>query len=558
VGDERVTVGTRIQLVWPNKDKFLLSPKDDSGKPAWVERDHLAAREVRLTDFVDSVGVVNEADPYLDNLLFTGDSFDVLRVLTEVPEFRQNYRGRVKTVYVDPPFNTGQTFAHYDDWMEHSTWLSFMRERLLLLKELLAVDGSIWIHLDDAEAHRMRCLLDEVFGANCFVANVIWQRVDNARARSAQGIVPAHDFILVYSKTPGFQANKEILSDGLPAHYDRVDELGRAYCSRQLRKTGSSAARTDRPSMWFSMTAPDGTVVWPIRADGSEGRWQWGQAKVETDEHLLDWRRNRSGGWEPFMRIYPAEEMTVPFTTWWPYGEVGSNRVSKLELRALFPSEEILFATPKPERLLERIIHIASKPGDIVLDVFAGSGTTAAVAHKMGRRWVTAEILPETVATFTQPRLEKVVNGEDAGGITESTSWVGGGGFRTVIVAPSMYEATPLGVMLAAWATNGRFARAISGQLGFEWQTKKHAPFCGARGRMRLAVFDGAVGVEEARHVVSLLRDTERVTIVAKVVLSGVEELLTEISRGSRVRKAPRDVLTGKTRASRRADRDAS
>lgn len=129
--------GPRLELTWPGKDRFLLVPKDDDGKPVWVDRDHPAAHEVRISDFTGSVGDVNATDPYTDNLLFTGDALDVLRILNEVPEYRKHYRGRVKLIYLDPPFNTGQTFAHYDDWMEHSTWLSFMHERLTLARDLL-------------------------------------------------------------------------------------------------------------------------------------------------------------------------------------------------------------------------------------------------------------------------------------------------------------------------------------------------------------------------------------------------------------------------------------
>jgi adenine-specific DNA-methyltransferase len=241
----------------------------------------------------------------------------------------------------------------------------------------------------------------------------------------------------------------------------------------------------------------------------------------------------------------------VPETLWLAE-DVGGSLRGKNQIRSLFPDSHA-FATPKPEELLERVIHIGSNPGDIVLDCFGGSGTTSAVAHKMGRRWVTAEILPETVATFTAARLRLVVDGKDPGGITGAVGWAGGGGFRQVEVAPSMYEPTPLGVMLADWATNGRFARAVAGQLGFEWQPKKHAPFCGVRGRMRLAVFDGAVGIEEAREVVAALGERERVTVVAKVVLPAVEEFIAEHSKGSRVKKAPRDLLVGRTRRVRRA-----
>ena len=161
----------RLELVWPGKDKFLLVPKDETGKPIWVERDHPAASEVRLADFVGMVGEVPE-DPYAANLLFTGDSLDDLRILCEVPEYRAIYRGKVKLVYIDPPFNTGQAFEHYDDWMEHSTWLSSMRVRLLLIRDLLAADGSVWVHLDDAEQHRMRCLMDEIFGSGLSLIHI--------------------------------------------------------------------------------------------------------------------------------------------------------------------------------------------------------------------------------------------------------------------------------------------------------------------------------------------------------------------------------------------------
>jgi adenine-specific DNA-methyltransferase len=542
----------RLELVWPGKDKFLLVPKDETGKPVWVEQDHPAAREVRLTDFTNEHGEVNDEDPYKDNLLFTGDSLDVLRVLREVPEYARHYRGKVKLVYIDPPFNTGQTFTHYDDWMEHSTWLSFMRDRLLLIKDLLAADGSVWVHLDDAEVHRMRCLMDEVFGAENFQATVVWQRVDNASSRASSSIVPSHDYILVYSRSTEFIANQESRLE-VPAHYDRVDAAGRHYCSRMLRKSGASSRREDRPSMWFAITAPDGTAVWPIKSDGTEGRWQWGPDRVTRDHSQLDWQKNPRGSWEPYLRIYFEDDSTTPHQTWWPYSEVGSNRLSKLEIKTVIPNVTP-FPTPKPERLLERVIHIATNPGDIVLDCFGGSGTTAAVAHKMGRRWVTTEVLPDTVATFTAPRMKKVVDGTDTGGVSSSAGWSKGGGFRQVTVAPSMYEITPLGVMLADWATNGRFARAVAGQLGFEWQADNHAPFCGVRGRMRLAVFDGAVGIEEAREVIAALDERERVTIVAKVVLPGVEEFIAEQSRGSRIKKAPRDLLAGRSRRVRKRE----
>ncbi|HOA03892.1 MAG TPA: site-specific DNA-methyltransferase, partial [Dermatophilaceae bacterium] len=260
----------------------------------------------------------------------------------------------------------------------------------------------------------------------------------------------------------------------------------------------------------------------------------------------------RKGDSMPVIKTYLAEikDGVVPHS-WWSSDEVGSNQEAKRDhLRKLFPGV-IPFATPKPERLLQRVVHIASNKGDIVLDCFAGSGTTAAVAHKMGRRWVTSEFLSSTVEQFTLPRLMKVVAGEDPGGITKAVGWEGGGGFQSVTVGPSMYEDTPFGVLLAEWATNGRFARAVAGQLGFEFQPDA-APLCGVRGRMRLAVIDGTVGPEEIRQIVGALGEKERVTIVAKSVLPQAETILSEVSPGSRIRKAPRDLLTSGARRMRR------
>ena len=532
----------RLELVWPGKEKFLLAPKDDSGKPVWVEPDHPAAREVRLTDFTDAHGELSDDDAYADNLLFTGDSLDVLRVLRDVPEYARHYRGKVKLVYIDPPFNTGQTFAHYDDWMEHSTWLSFMRDRLLLIKDLLTPDGSVWVHLDDVEQHRMRSLMDEVFGAENFVATIVWQKADTLRNDATRFSV-SHDCIHLYCMNfDTWRATR------LP----RTEEMNKVYKNPDNDPKGPWLptplhAPGIRPNLTFEVVSPKtGRTHWP-----PEGKcWRRGPDEIAALIAAGEVYFGKDGNGVPQVKTYLKDVGARVPDTLWSVKDVGGNRQSKAEMKAIFGVDA--FTTPKPERLLERVIHISSNPGDIVLDCFGGSGTTAAVAHKMGRRWVTAEILPSTVETFTAARLKKVVAGEDSGGISDSVEWQGGGGFRQVTVAPSMYEITPLGVMLADWATNGRFARAVAGQLGFEWQSKKHAPFCGVRGRMRLAVFDGAVGVEEVREVLASLGERERVTIVAKVVLPGVEEFVAEQSKGSRVKKAPRDLLVGRTRPVRR------
>lgn len=529
----------RLELVWPGKDKFLLVPKDTDGKPVWVERDHPAASEVRLADFTGVVGEVPE-DPYAANLLFTGDSLDVLRILCEMPEYRSIYRGKVKLVYIDPPFNTGQAFEHYDDWMEHSTWLSFMRERLLLIRDLLAPDGSVWVHLDDAEQHRMRCLMDEVFGGAGFVATVVWQKKYSRDNRPAIGTV--HDSVLVYAKKPEVWKTVRNRIERTAAKEYRNPNNDPRGDWRAVPMT----AQGHRPNQMYEVVTPSGVVHRPPK-----GRC-WGMLEEKylalRDQGLIYF--GKDGSAQPGVIRYLADDEGLVPWTWWPHDEVGHTDEAKKEMLALFPDVEP-FSTPKPERFMARAIHIATSAGDIVLDCFAGSGTTAAVAHKMGRSWVTSEILPSTVEQFTLPRLTKVVEGNDPGGITKAVGWQGGGGFRTVAVGPSMYEDSPFGVLLAEWATNGRFARAVAGQLGFEFQPDA-APLCGIRGRMRLAVVDGAVGAEEVRHIVGSLGDKERVTLVAKSVLPEAESLLTEVSPGSRIRKAPRDLLTSGAQRMRR------
>jgi adenine-specific DNA-methyltransferase len=531
--------------VWPGKDKFLLVPKDDTGKPIWVEPDHPAAREVRLTDFEATHGEVDDDDPYRDNLLFTGDSLDVLRVLRDVPEFARHYRGKVKLVYIDPPFNTGQTFTHYDDWMEHSTWLSFMRDRLLLIKDLLAPGGSAWIHLDNFEVHRMRCLADEVFGAENFINTVVWKRT-GAKSAARRGMGTLYDNILVYGRSLETRLNPVLApysDDYLKTKYNQVDARG-TYRLGPLLAPGVRKGDSGMPWQGVDPTAKGQHWSAPQIPDvyGPDAATLTTRQKLDrlldADYIVLP----RKAGGTPQGKIYLNPNGGVAIGDFW----------SDIKVINSQGKERVGYDTQKPEALLQRVIAMASNEGDIVVDCFGGSGTTAATAHKLRRRWISVEVLPATVSGFTAPRLTKVIDGKDAGGITEAVGWNGGGGFRQVQVAPSMYQTTALGVMLADWATNGRFARAVAGQLGFEWQSKKHAPFCGIRGRMRLAVFDGAVGIEEAREVLAALGERERVTIVAKVVLPGVEEFVAEQSKGSRVKKAPRDLLTGRTRRERR------
>lgn len=542
----------RLELVWPNKDKFLLSPSGENGKPIWVERNHPAAREVRLAEFTDAVGTISDQAPESDNLLFVGDSLDALRIMAENPAFRREYRGKVKLIYIDPPYNTGTAFEHYDDWMDHSTWLSFMRERLLLMKDLLASDGSIWVQLDDVEQHRLRALLDEIFGVDNFVANVMWQKADSPRMDTKSFSV-SHDIITVYRRSPAFQLKRLVL-DETPAHYNRLDDVGRKYYTKPLRAIGGQGdSRESRPNLYYALVAPDGTEVYPKRQDGSDGAWRWGKEKYELEKGRIEWVTSRNGDWSPYTRIYAGDVSMVPSQTIWTHQEVGSNRTSAAESKAV--NSQSKFSTPKPEKLIKRIIDLCTEPNDVVLDCFVGSGTTSAVAQKMGRRWVACEILPETVRDFTKPRMTKVTTGEDQSGISTLVQWSGGSGFRIVEIQNSFYAQTPVGVMLTDDAQGPRFARAVAAQLGFDWQTTD-GQLVGRRGRMRLAVLDGAVGLEELGSIVGELDETERVTVVASVFLPGTEEWLVENSRGSLLLKAPGDVLRERRKRRKSAEGD--
>ena len=226
-------------------------------------------------------------------------------------------------------------------------------------------------------------------------------------------------------------------------------------------------------------------------------------------------------------------------TTIWKYSEVGHNDGAKKEIKALFPSVGA-FSTPKPELLMQRIIHIGTNPGDLVLDCFAGSGTTAAVAHKMGRKWLTVELLTENIDTFVRPRLTQVVAGSDAGGVTPDTGWTGGSGFREMIVGPSMFEDVDGSVVLADWVTGGELAEAVAAQLGYALEFD--GPFAGRKGRSRLAVLDGMLTRGVAEHLIARLSEKETLMVVAQALEPDVEDFVRMQRPGSRARKVPRDL----------------
>ena len=369
-------------------------------------------------------------DPKTENMLINGDNLLALRAL------EQQFSGRIKCICIDPPYNTGSAFEHYDDGIEHSIWLRLMNDRLKLFHRLLSEDGSIWITIDDNEAHYLKILMDEIFGRSNFVASVIWEKTYSERM-DAKGFSTSHDYILVFRKTEKFKVNPLEKSQN-EKQFNFYDEKTKKYYRRRsLRKEGSESLRNDRPSMWYEIEAPNGELIYPYKPDGTEGRWRWKKDNVINNIDELEFIKKDELRWEIYVKQYLDEEATRPPATLWKQEEVGHNHEAKEEAKAFNKID--VFETPKPERLIQKILKIASNVNDIVLDSFLGSGTTSAVAHKMKRKWIGIE-LGEHAITHCLPRLKKVVRGEDKGGITEAVNWKGGGGFKFYTLAPSLIQ----------------------------------------------------------------------------------------------------------------------
>ena len=359
-----------------------------------------------------------------DNRLIFGDNLLALKAL------EQEFSGKVKCVFIDPPYNTGSAFTHYDDGLEHSIWLGLMRDRLEIIRRLLAEDGSLWITIDDNEAHYLKVLCDEVFGRGNFIASIVWQKIYTTK-NSAKHFSGMHDYLLVYAKNIEVWRRNDL---------ERTAKQDDAYKNpdkdpRGPWKATPIHARNYYSKGLYSITSPSGRVI----AGPPHGTY-WRMSKdrfLELDADAQIWWGEKGDNTPSQKRFLSEVQGGVVPSTWWTYSEAGHNGEAKNEVRALGDGSEELFITPKPEKLLNRVLQIATNPGDLVLDSFAGSGTTGAVAHKMGRRWIMVE-LGEHCHTHIIPLLRKVIDVEDKGGITESVSWHGGGGFRYYRLAPSL------------------------------------------------------------------------------------------------------------------------
>ncbi len=389
----------------------------------WIGKDVRPRLEPRilLEDWTKSYHAkhrVSENDLFDSRLIF-GDNLLALKAL------EQEFAGKVKCVFIDPPYNTGSAFTHYDDGFEHSIWLSLMRDRLDVIRRLLSDDGSLWITIDDNEAHYLKVLCDEVFGRVNFVASSIWNHSVQSKGYSGKFSVH-HNYVLIYRRTERFVLRDLPRQDEHNVNYSNPDSDPRG-----LWRAGDVRNSLVRPNLMYNIKTPSGKTIphppkgWRFSKETFERELAEGKIMFSKDETRI------------IRKIYLADqEGRVPETLWFST-DVGTTREASTEVRSFVEGE--FFDTPKPERLLQRILSLATTEGDLVLDSFAGSGTTGAVAHKMGRRWIMIE-LGEHCHTHIIPRLQKVIDGEDKGGITQAVGWQGGGGFRYYRLAPSLLQ----------------------------------------------------------------------------------------------------------------------
>ena len=363
-------------------------------------------------------------DIYNNRLIF-GDNLLALKAL------EQEFFGKVKCVYIDPPYNTGSAFTHYEDGLEHSIWLGLMRDRLEIIKNLLSDDGSLWITIDDNEGHYLKVLCDEIFGRVNYKTTITWQRKYSV-SNNFQGIATICDFVLVYAKSDTFQNNLLPRSEESAARYNNPDNDPRGPWKSVDYL--NQATPEKRPNLCYDIINPNtGAVI-----SNTKKAWKYdpNTHRRHVEENRIWWGRDGINT-VPALKLFLSEvrDGMTPHN-WWPHEEVGHTDEAKKEMIGLYGAMDV-FDTPKPERLIQRILEIATNPGDLVLDSFAGSGTTGAVAQKMGRQWIMIE-LGEHCHTHIIPRLKKVIDGEDSGGISEGVGWQGGGGFRYYTLAPSL------------------------------------------------------------------------------------------------------------------------
>lgn len=381
--NDRINLIHRISEIEGLSDKersALLGLLRESKTYGLVWEDKPEAVEERLRDElpvlteVKERALISEDKDAPNHILIEGDNLEALTTLA------YTHAGRIDVIYIDPPYNTGNkdfvyndSFVDREDTYRHSKWLSFMSRRLKIAKQLLSDKGVIFISINDNEQANLKLLCDEIFYESNFISNIIWEKADSPRM-DAKVISSRHDFILAYAKDISTLPIHKIKVTEIPVHYNKVDANGKRYYLKPLRYMGNADAREDRPNMYFPIIAPDGTQIYPKRADGTDGRWRWTQQKVENEYTKLEFL-NTKNGWSVNTKLYADDISDIPVETIWYNTDVEGNRQAIATLKNIFGSEKA-FTNPKPIKLLKRVISIVGNDYSTVLDFFAGSGTT--------------------------------------------------------------------------------------------------------------------------------------------------------------------------------------
>lgn len=430
-----------IVLNWPYKDAILEGGQDkDEQKRNEVFFNEVLAPD-QITRLLDSkvytgwkrIDASSEHDldelKEDDNLILKGNNLVVLHNL------KKRFARQVKLIYIDPPYNTGGDSFGYNDRFNHSTWLTFMKNRLEIARDLLTDDGVIFVHCDNNEQAYLKVVMDEIFDKENFRETITV--VNNPRGRDYGALANMHEFIHVYSKTAGYKTYK-LVDDNKDFPYE--DERG-GFEIRELRNRNTAFNSENRRNLYYpfwlnpankdkdgfyeiALEERDGwTRVEPAKSQGIQTVWRWGKEKSSQNLNInIVGKDNKNGGYQIVEKY--RENTRLARSVWWDK-EVNSERGS-LHVKQLFDNKKV-FAFPKPEELLSRILQIGTQPGDLVLDFHLGSGTTAAVAHKLGRRYIGIEQMGY-IDNVTVERLKKVIAGEQ-GGISETIGWQGGGSF---------------------------------------------------------------------------------------------------------------------------------
>lgn len=484
----------------------------------WIGKENRPKLEPRILieDPEQSYG-----DKNTESMLIYGDNLLALKAL------EADFTGKVKCVFIDPPYNTGSAFTHYDDGLEHSIWLSMMRDRLDIIRRLLSDAGSLWITIDDNEAHYLKVLCDEVFGRGNYVGSTVWQKKYGAKSDSKY-LSESHDYVLVFAKDKiRLNVNRLARTAAQNSRYKNPDNDPRGVWT-----SGDLLRNEARDYAIYKIIGPSEREHWP--PEGTSWRFTKERfAELVADNRI--WFGPKGDNVPRLKRFLDEVSESVPATTWWKHEEVGHNDEAKKEIRTLFGSD--LFPTPKPERLVMRVIDLATNPGDLVLDSFLGSGTTAAVAHKMGRRWIGIE-LGEHCHTHCVPRLRKVVDGTDQGGVSKAMEWKGGGGFKYYYLAPSLLREDTHG----HWVIDERYnadmlAAAMAKHEGFRYHPDEQVYWKQGRSTEKDFIYTTTqlITVETLDQIREEMQPGESLLICCKSFQKACEDRYPEIT----VRKIP-------------------